>query len=203
MQNMPAHLDSMCRSYVDSLPGHPSARRLERELREVRSFVAHVLSSRGVNPGKGLLDLTHWTSAKEEALIEACPADEKKAEPYNAAINAVANLNALVAAELTDVMVPGTKFASVETIGVTLNVDEERMVSALGLPKDQSERLRIKMQLIKSGKWEGLRIRSVMNQPQVRAVAVGKIRILFKHHTGEILSVGQRKEVYDHPAARN
>ncbi len=203
MQNMPAHVDAMCRSYVESLPSKLSSRKLERELLEVRSFVAHVLSSRDVNPSKGLLDLSHWTAAKEDALIESCPADEKKAAPYNAAINAVANLNALVAAELADVIVPGTKFASVESLGVTLSVEEERMVSALGLPKDQAEKLRIKMQQIKSGKWEGLRIRSVMNQPQVRAIAASKIRILFNHHTGQIVSVGYRKEVYNHAGARN
>lgn len=201
---MPAHLDAMCRSYVDSLPsGKLTPKRLERELREVRSFVAHILSSRDVNPGKGLLDLTHWTTAKEDALIAACPSDEREAAPYNVALNAVTNLNALVAAELTDVLVPGSKFVSVETMGVTLSVAEERMVSALGLPKDQAARLRIKMESIKSGKWDGLRIRSVVHQPQVRAVAFGKIRVLFNHQTGEIVSVGYRKDVYDYAGGRN
>lgn len=205
MQNMPEHIEQLCLGYVDSLPGL-RAKAHRRELRAVRSLVGKVLHAKGTNPSAALETLAQWTKANEDRIIgKSLKLNDAAADELTGALNAVANLNAVLGAELMHEDSNDTTevLSQVENLGVTLSVAEEKMIHSLGLQADLSEKLREKVKNIKSGNWKGLQLRNVLDHSNLKAVSFGKLRILFDFKTTKIHSIGFRKDVYDHSRARN
>lgn len=205
MQNMPEHIEQLCLGYVDSLPGL-RAKAHKKELKAVRTLVNKVLHAKGSNPSAALETLARWTKTNEDRIIgKSLQLDTAAADELTGALNAVANLNAVLGAELMheDQGDPSKALAQVENLGVTLSVAEEKMIHSLGLQADLAEKLREKVKSIRSGHWKGLQLRNVKDYPHLKAVSFGKLRILFDWRTTEIASIGFRREVYHDAKARN
>lgn len=201
MQNMPAHIESLCREYARSWPGLRESG-VERALREVRTSIGDVLRIKNSNKDLALLRLSQWTKAQEDELIEQALRRVGDVDEFNGPLNAVANLNSLVATEITGADGVKNFVPQVEKMGVNLTMKEEAMVVALKLGPEATEKVREKMRTIKSGDWDNYKVRGA-GELGLRSVAAGKVRIVFNAKTGEIVSVGQIKEVYNNKRARN
>lgn len=201
MQNMPRYIEDICREYAQSLPGLRE-KGIELELRSVRASVHDVLRMSETNRHAALLGLTQWTEKKETDLMAEALKPNRNPDDYNAPLNALANLNSLLAAALTGADGVKDFVPKVETMGVALNVAEEVMLADLKLVPEVAAKVKERMLTIKAGAWGKFKRRGA-GENGLQSVAFGKIRIVFNPRTGEITKVGQIKDVYSNSRSRN